>query len=237
MMKQTLVIALMLVVSSSFATTNPSIVNIGLEHSFVPVGFDDNDRIQVTSVGNFADTCYRVADVKTRIDQVKKTIHIFQTAFHYGGICTRVFVPFSSVVNVGIVPAGDYLIYDGTSGKALGRLPVTRATHAGADDYLYAAIHDANITNETPKVKTLTLIGEMPDRCTELTDIRIFYFPDVIVVQPIAKRMGETCAAEKTRFIKNVPIDPKLTGVKLLHVRSLNGQAVNKLVDLDNVNE
>jgi len=231
-------ILLMLVVStSSFAKPDPTLVDFPLDRSFVPIGFDDNDRAQVTVAGVFPDTCYRVAAVSAKLDEKQKKIFITQTAYHYTGICTRVFVPFASVVDLGIVGNGDYQLVDAASGKALGRLPVTRASHPGADDHMYALINDANVHNDGPSKKWLTLSGELPDRCSEFKEVQVHYYPETIVVQPIVKRIGELCAPYKTRFVKEVQLDSSLRGVQLLHVRSLSGQALNKLVDVDEIVE
>ncbi len=221
------------VCGSAFAQQKPTVVSFPLERSFVPIGYDDNDKVQLTLAGSFPDTCYRVASVKTRVDEATKTVFVHQTAYHYPGICIRVFVPFSSVADLGIIGAGEYRIVDESSKKDLGKLPVLRSAHSGADDYLYAAIFDATISNDSPGKRMLNLYGEMPDRCSELQDVQVHYYPEVIVVQPIAKRIGENCIAEKKRFIKMVPLDSSVKGVHLLHVRSLSGQAINKLVDVD----
>ena len=239
MTKQIFSLVLLLVVSSrSFAIeTPPTLVDFPVGKSFVPHGFDDNDRVQVMVAGVFPDTCYRVAIAFSKVDENQKKIFITQTAYHYSGICTRVFVPFASVVDVGLVRSGEYQLVDGVSGKTLGAMPITRSSHTGADDYVYALVHDANIRNEGPSKKTLMLSGELPDRCSEFKEVQVHYYPDVVVVQPIVKRISELCAPQKTRFIKEVALQSSLRGVQLIHVRSLNGQAINKLVDVDELVE
>lgn len=210
----------------------PSIVGISVEKSFVPVGFDDNDRVQVTVAGAFPSTCYKVDTAKATVDAEQKAIRIWQTAYKYGGPCLRMIVPFTDVVDLGIVREGDYNLYDGPSGKWLGKLPITRSSHPGPDDYLYAPVNDAFLITDAAGTKTLTLIGEFSDRCTELKEVRVHYYPEVIVVQPIARRTEiGPCEAMRNRFLKTVPLDPALRGTYLLHVRSMNGQAINKVVD------
>ena len=93
---------------------------------------------------------------------------------------------------------------------------------------------DAFITTEPETgIHTLSILGAFSDRCTVFEDIKVNYTEDVIVVQPIVKHIAvRGCAQEKTRFVKTVQLKDGLTGMYLLHVRSMNGQAINKMVDL-----
>lgn len=210
---------------------NPEIVDVSLQKSFIPIGFDDNDRVQVTVEGMFPNTCYKVSTTGASVNEEQKTIQFRQTAYHYSGVCLQMIVPFTQVVDVGLVKAGEYDLYDGTSGIWLGKLPVNRATHPEADDFLYAPVTDAFLTVDASATKTLTLVGAFSDRCTVLSDVKVSYFPEVIVVQPVAKRLGERCEPGTIRFTKTIELDASLKGTYLLHVRAMNGQAINKIVE------
>lgn len=211
----------------------PKIVDVALLKSYVPIGFDDNDRVELTVEGSFSDTCHKVAYSRVEVDPEHHALRIWQFAYQYSGICTQLFVPFSETVRVGVIGAGVYDIFDGVSGKWLGQLPVVRSTHAGADDYLYAAVDDAFLIADAKGNKALTLCGEVTDRCTFLREVRVLYYRDVIVVQPIAERIEGRCAPTRARFTKTVPLAPELKGTYLLHVRSMNGNSINKLVSAD----
>jgi len=134
------------------------------------------------------------------------------------------------VVDVGILKAGAYKLIQGYSGETLGEINVRVSTNAGPDDFLYAPISQAFVTQvgNTLKVK---IAGEYPDSCMEMQEVITDVQEKVIVVQPIAVRTDEgvRCAQalvpfERTVEIKNVP-----QGKYLLHVRSLNGNAINNL--------
>ncbi|NBW99597.1 hypothetical protein EBR03_08505, partial [bacterium] len=46
-----------------FADTNPNApktVETALTKAYIPLGFDDNDRIQIAVAGTFKNTCYKV---------------------------------------------------------------------------------------------------------------------------------------------------------------------------------
>lgn len=235
MMKQFILIgmtALLGITSGLRADTLPTTVNVPLDRVFTPIGFDDNDRTQVAVEGLFANTCYRVGPHAVKVDDVKHTISIQQQAYYYGGVCLQMMVPFTQVIDIGLLRGGSYTIVDDKSKKELGVLPIAKSTNVGQDDFLYAPITDAYIINDAKnKRNSLVLTGSFSDRCSELQDVKVLYQDHVLVVQPIMKRT-ERCEPVKTRFMKVVELEKEIHGMYMLHVRSLNGQAVNRLLDI-----
>lgn len=214
--------------------TNPNTVTVAIQKAFIPEGFDDNDRTQVTVEGFFPNTCYKVGPYATKVDPKTRTITIQQQAYHYNGVCLQMLVPFNQTIDLGIITAGEYSLRDAAKGGALGALKIDRATKSEADEFLYAPTTDAYITTEPDTgLHTLIVKGAFSDRCTIFEDIKVNYNSDVIVVQPIVKHIAERgCESQKVRFVKTVELKKDLTGVYLLHVRSMNGQAINKVVDI-----
>jgi hypothetical protein len=206
-------------------------VNVPLTEAYIPIGFDEINRTQVTVEGVFPDTCYRVSHHRVQIDG--KKITVTQEANRYKGVCADMLVPFSQVVDLGILQMGDYSVVDGKTGRVLGTLPISKAPHKSSltypDDYLYAPVSDAYILVDSGK-KTLVISGGFTDNCTKFTDIKVdVKNGKVIQVLPITERSG-TC----TRMYKPYQISKVITvpdGHYLLHVRSLSGNAVNKMVD------
>src|SRR5262245_14379881 len=90
------------------AADAPQIVDVSLGRSFVPIGFDNNDKVQVTVAGIFPDSCYKVGEYRTQVDDATQTIFIQQSAYRYGGECLPVTVPFTQVVDLGILREGNY---------------------------------------------------------------------------------------------------------------------------------
>lgn len=222
------------VFADSLQPTTPETITVSFNKVYVPVGFDDNDRTQVTIEGAFPNTCYKVGPYATKVDPTTRTITVQQQAYHYQGVCLQVMVPFYQVIDLGLVPHGDYKIVDAANGSSLSGIRIDTATKAEADEYLYAPMTDAFITTEPETgIHTLSIMGAFTDRCTMFEDIKVNYTQDVIVVQPVVKHIAaRNCAQEKTRFVKTVQLKGGLTGMYLLHVRSMNGQAINKMVDL-----
>lgn len=217
----------------SKADFQPTTVNVGLDKAFAPIGFDDNDRVQIAVEGSFANTCYRMGPHAVRVDDANHTITIQQQAYLYGGICLQMIVPFETFIDVGLLKEGTYTIVDNQTKKELGKLPVLRSSNAGPDDFLYAPVTDAYIVNDhMNKKNSIVLSGTFSDRCSEIQEVRVLYQESVLVVQPIMKRTETACEPKKTRFVKVVELDKDVHGMYLLHVRSLNGQAINRMVDL-----
>jgi len=207
----------------------PTVIPVGLDRSFVPVGFDDNDRTEIHVAGVFPDTCYKVGPTRFDVDKTNKIIAIEQSAYHYSGVCIRVIVPYSQKIELGILESGNYQLKDATSGKMLGSLPVGLAKTESADDFLYAPVSDAQIRNHDGK-NYLYLRGSFTDRCMTLKEVVIHYYQEVIVVQPIAKYEGtaDNCGYQMIRYHQEVPLKEGITGDWLVHVRSMDGKAVDR---------
>lgn len=209
--------------------TSPKTVDVSLSRAYVPAGFDDNDRVQVALEGVFPNTCYRVGPHALRINEANRTITLQQQAYYYGGTCLQILVPFHSFIDVGLVTAGSYTLLDYQSNQVLGKLEVARSQNAGPDDFLYAPVTDAYLIN-SPHKNSLVLSGTFSDRCSELDEVKVQYQNHVLVVQPVMKRT-ERCETVKTRFLKVVELEKEIQGMYFLHVRSLNGQAINRMID------
>jgi len=239
MLHRLIAVSLILASGFSFGSNNPNApktVETALTKAYIPMGFDDNDRIQIGVAGTFKNTCYKVGPHALKVDVDTKTITVQQQAYLYGGVCLQMFVPYSEILDVGIIPSGDYKVVDALSGATLAQLSVNQGSNPGPDDFLYAPVNDAYIVNNPETHKhTLAITGSFGDRCSDFQDITVKVKDDVIVVQPIVTRTADiSCAPEKVRFLKTIELDESIGhGMYMLHVRSLNGQAINKLVDLE----
>lgn len=212
----------------------PKQISWGLQKVFVPVGFDDNDRVQVTVQGTFDSTCLKVGSYKVELAEKERELRVDQRAYLYQGICLQIKVPFSQTLDLGILPSGDWKVVDANNGKYLGALKVAASQNPGPDDFLYAPVSDAYVQEDASGKKALCLNGTYSDRCTKLKEVKLNYTSDVIIVQPVAEHLGEErdCAGAATRFSHCEALPSGLIGEFLLHVRSMNGQAINKIVDL-----
>lgn len=209
----------------------PVQVPLTLSGVFTVEGFDDNDRVQITVKGTLPNTCYKVAKSEASVDAKRHVISVRQEGFLYQGNCLQIPASYSDVINVGILSEGDYSVVDASSAKALGKLHIDAAQRPEADDYLYAGVEDAYVVHEE-RENALVLQGKFLDSCTQYSDEKFNYTENAIIVQPIAKRADGACKAGSYPFTKRYTLPAGLTGSYLLHVRAMNGQAINKLVDL-----
>jgi hypothetical protein len=215
------------------AETQPELVKVRIDKVFIPNGFDSNDRSQVVIDSYLPNPCYKVGPRKFRNDG--NTIILEQWAYLYRGmICPQVIVPFSAVVDLGILKPAAYEVKDDQDGRKMGSLLVKKSVGAGPDDYFYAPITDARVDNRKWEV---VIEGNFTNSCLEFSDMKVFADPkDVIIVQPILKpwREGDRpCKAGSFPFTKTMRLPPLDSGRYLLHARSMNGQAVNKVFDAE----
>jgi hypothetical protein len=206
-----------------------ALVPVGVQDIFVPKGFDDNDQTVVVLDGYLPNSCYQIDSVVQTIDEVTKIISLQQMARVYPGPCLMALVPFSSEVKLGILSMGDYRIMT-NRGNLESTLNVALSTNAGPDDFLYAPVDRAWIEKTDDGSLTAILEGRFTNTCLGFEEIRVIYSGKTIELLPII-RFNDTgdCVEQEVPFRKIHPMSFLLPGRYLLHVRSLNGQAINSV--------
>ena len=208
----------------------PRLLEVGVSDVFIPQGFDDNDNAQVIVEGYFSNTCYKLGPIKVEYRQDR--IKITPQAYFYHGPCLQVMVHYVQEINLGILKAGNYVLDIPSNGsKEMHSLSIVPSTNIGPDDYLYAPIESAQVlSKETPTVR---LQGVFSNSCMSLD--RVIVRPEsghVVALLPIAKYEKDgPCLDALIPFHKDVQIEEPLKGRTLLHIRSLNGHAVNLIED------
>lgn len=225
----------------------PDLVVMVPDNVFVPYGFDNNDNSQVIIEGEFPNTCYRVGPTEVAVDEEKKRITITNQAYFYNGcFCEFVLVPWTKTVDLGIRSAGDYQIFvrtrtpkDALRGTLNVAVAKQTADSYGPDDHLYAPVSDAYMeSNQNGAPFHLILRGRFMDSCLKLKEVKVIHdtarAPNVVVVLPIAERIEGDCLPDTKPFETKVAVDhPDLKGKVLLHVRTLNGNSLNQVIDFD----
>ncbi len=210
----------------------PSVVPTQLAKAYVPEGFDDNDNVQFVAEGVFKNGCYRFAKMAVDVDDTHHTIKLTPTAYKYTGACLMVLLPFDRVVDVGLLKQGTYTVVLQPNEQDLGRIDVAAAKTADADDYLYAPISQAYFKTGVDGKKIL-MSGNFPTSCMKLQTVQVHQQKDVLVIQPIAEIDASVkCEDGQFPFETAVDVSDLKKGRYLIHVRSLNGKAVNNLVDV-----
>jgi hypothetical protein len=222
---------------------NPVLVTAPVEKVYVPAGFDDNDKVEVIVHGHFNSSCYKMGPVSATVDEQTKRVTVSAQAFYYAGeACVQMITPFIKSVELDRhLSAGTYKITvaDRPDATASG-LKVVKSMRPDADDFLYASVNNATMETTADGTRELVLKGQHPyllDGCVKIDDIKTKLGEDkTLVVQPITSIVyGDECkGAVNNRFEVRKSLNGQLTqGEYLMHVRVLDGNAINQLVNLD----
>ncbi len=221
----------------SATAADAELISVPLKKAYIPTGFDDNDHVQLVVTGEFPDSCYKLGPVTAKVTAAK--IEVTQAAYRDSGVCLDMIVPFNQVVDLDRLPSSNYEVQDTNSGKYLGNLPVVTAVTPVADDFVYAPVEEAMILEERGgKGPTLYLTGNFPSKRMKIKEVRVLNYHDVVVVQPIVEVSKSADAedallAARPRFEFKQALTNLPKGNFLLHVRSMNGKAVNKMEELE----
>lgn len=210
-------------------------VRMPVKHAFVPVGFDNDDRVEVMVTGRFPSTCYRLGRFETSVND-EKQIQISLIAYEFEGNCEKGTIPFHEVVSLGRLRSpGTYYLVDGVTKDPLGKLPIVEAPDVGhgTDEALYAPLTDAYVHQENGE-SFVRLVGAYPTNCMKMDKVKLDLRGTQLVVQPevkVAKR--DNCLDGNFPFTEDYVIKDELPHEAfLLHVRSISGASINKLVVL-----
>jgi hypothetical protein len=225
----------------------PVLTNAPVSNVFVPVGFDDNDYVEVIIHGHFSNSCNKMGPVIGVSDSETREVQISARSLKYfGNECIPMAIPFVQSVKLGQLKAGEYDVsLRGGSPSFSRTLVVAPSTSSTADDNLYAPVDEVDFkpVSGAEDLYSLTVSGIFPRAdlgCMQLEEVKVLTFEDVLVVLPIARfeKDPSLCAPSLTPFdrtfkvSKDVKLDLKRD--TLIHVRVLNGQSVNKVVGFEN---
>lgn len=232
------------VVSGTGFADSPKLVQAPVEKVFVPQGFDDNDKVEVVVHGHFTSSCYKMGPVNSTVDKANKKILVHAQAYYYPqAVCTQMVVPFIKSVELNEhLPSGNYKVevINRPAAKTTA-LVVAKATRPEADDYLYAAVQSATIEEKTNGEREIILKGQHPfvfQGCVKFSEVKATVGTSgVIVIQPITHiELDESlCAGSvNNRFEFRKSINKAFpSGEYLMHVRVLDGNAINQFVDFE----
>lgn len=239
------ILSLILVSQFAFAQSNtkptpkyrPVLVKTLPQNIFTPMGFDNNDNVQLVIAGEYPNTCYKVGPVQSYVDAANKRIIIRSESYFYrSSMCAQIMVPYFVTVNVGIVTAGIYSIYaEDANGniRKFARMPIALSQNSGPDDLLYAQINHVFVTRSSSGQYVMNLEGQMTNSCMDFGQLKVLYRENNVVEVLPTVTMNNTsgCQDVMVPFVKSVPMDKIPNGKALIHVRSLSGQSVNTVVD------
>jgi hypothetical protein len=210
-----------------------------VDHVFVPAGFDNNDNIELVVTGRFPSTCYSRNKVEVKV--VNDVIDVKVTSFTTRNTrdnCLTMAVPFTEVVTVGNLQAGNYRIAVNarTATPLRDRLTVSESRSNSMDDFIYAQVDYVDLGFAGGQSGSAWLRAQLPSPC--LAFDRVEYLSngkDVISIMPIMKRLSDFCPMKMVPYEIPVRYDiSNMTAKKvLLFSRSIDGKSVSTVVNRD----
>lgn len=200
--------------------------DIPVSHIFAPQGFDNEDNVEITARALKPSPCYETPTAS--FIQVNNQIIIsMRAAKKFGNrICLGMVVPQMVTVSLGKMKTGDFEFFAANSAQAKAHMKIGIPKSESVDDYIYAHVENVLYNKET---RTTSLIGRNPSDCVELDHIETQWNGvDTLAILPIMKQVKAQCDSVMVPFQYDYIIpETNKTDIELLHVRSLNGNAVN----------
>lgn len=224
--------------SIAHAEESPAEIPSPVDRIFVPHGFDDNDDVEIVMHGDFKDACHHIGRTGAEVDEEAKHITVWASAYVYaaGTACTQTVSPFLQTVRVGLLKPGRYTVSYRDDASIQAEFGVRVATAVTPDDHLYAPVENATVYDAQEGGQTLVLQGHYPYMyigCMQIKEVRMTREGDVLVVQPITEILqGDVCRERPSdqSYAMTVAVPEPLETEGLLHVRGLNGDSLNRLV-------
>lgn len=212
---------------------------------FAPeVGFDDNDDVQVVVDGYLPNSCYQKSKTQVSIDRSQNIIQIVQFAKKIDSeacknesqLSDEMKVPlkFMSEADIGELSEGAYtIVYKSLQGEKTRKLTIEKAKTRNIDNTYYAITNNAYmkevVSANDPNI-LVTLQGYLNSPCVGISNkINGAIVNDVIVLLPEIVRSGKVCPPIAQEFEIELNLKTPPPGRYLLHIRSVNGTAVNRL--------
>ena len=195
--------------------------------SYVPRGYDSNDEVEIFVEGYLPSLCYQSPMGSAEVQG--NTIYVTMSALYYqpnSRICPEVMLPFMEKVNVGILGAGEYNVVVNNNRFDAFRVDIEMSTVV--DDFLYANVDD--ITEYGNNI--ISLAGKHPADCYDLEGIDVISNgKNTYSVLPKLRQTKSVCNRVLVPFETSFEMPRTLKSKKvLLHVRTMMGQSVNRLV-------
>ncbi len=233
-------ILLMLLATFSLASNAkvPNLEPTDIDSVFTPKGFDSNDNVEIVVTGWLPNKCHTTPIITVSNNEYKKEINIqvVSTAYRDSSpFCPPNVVPFKSVIEIGKLDMGlhDVYINRNTRFNKNSSLFITKALSHSIDNDKYLSVDKVkyDINDRELKIK-----GYIRSDCFEVDKVNIISDKEnTYSVLPIMKKTKDFCPMKMTPIVHKRHLSIGLEQNKvLLHIRSANGNSVNKIIDTGN---
>lgn len=215
---------------TGLAMSNEVLVSTDYVH--VPKGFDSNDNVEVIVTGELPNTCYRRPYGEVKVINQSISIDVKATKIiDKNTICIEAIVPFMLSVPVGQLDEGSYRIAvnPGTESEKDSELSIEQANSRGIDNFTYA-----NVTSikQIPNTSYINIEGYHPSSCMDIERVEVVANQnhDTYSVMPIIKQTKTVCDRMIKPFSYHLELPSLNPQETLLHIRKIDGSALNFLV-------
>lgn len=225
-MKKQLILSALLVLTVSQSWAEVSLAPV--KHLYVPMGFDNNDSVEVVVTGSLPNPCYGRNTVSVNVTGSDIAIEVTAIRRNTKAMCPQMLVPFKEVVSLGSLQGGSYKITVNnvlTDGLVVGEAPSN-----SVDDHLYAAIDQL----EKKGPNDYVLHGWRYSRCLELDRVEVVSNgKDTLSVLPIMKQVSDFCPMKGVPVAYPVKLNFKNLRINepLVHVRTMDGKSFNSILN------
>ncbi len=208
-------------------------VPVKITKVFAPEGYDTDDGVEIMAVAKLPSSCFKLGAVVTQVKPTQE-VWISVKANEFTGKCHTSPTPVPLVISLGrLAHEGVYRIMDASSRDELAKFRVKLAPKSGhgTDEELYPSLVDAYLTWGGDSVK-LVLTGVFADDCQEIKKVVFSTSEDVLVALPEVDHPEDPkCVKGTFPFLKEFDVKAEVPRKAfLLHVRSMHGRSINKLV-------
>ncbi len=216
-------------------------VEVEIDQAYIPAhGFDDNDNVQLVVEGRLPNACYTATEATARRASGSSVFRLLQSAHrNQSGVCApganlppdlRHPVPFTSEISLGRLEAGSYRLAFGRNRERVFQVGIAQT--GSVDDLRYATITNAfaedSVAAASPNFE-VRITGMLNSSCAVLAEPKLLFEGDVVVILLGTEQDGDYCLPVSHPFYEVLKVPTPPAGRYLLHVRSLGGQAKNKL--------
>lgn len=216
-------------------TANAESVQISSTRTFAVPQFSAMEDVQIVLEGTLANSCYSLEKPAVQVSPALSRIDIQPRATLRTGACPETLVPWTQVVNLGVLPVGAYMVVVGITGQPrIIRVVPSADRQPNAPTLAPVDSVDVQVDFKTQKI-TATIRGRLPANCSGVERVNIDDHQQSIELTAILQSPCNTSSANLLTHVpysKTVELPARAPGRYLVAIKSLEGQTLHRMFDM-----